>query len=143
MGMKINLIKTKFLKDELNCLGYTLSQSGIKPQAKKVEAIGHILPPKNWKQLKHFLGMINYCHNMWPKCSHALAHLSALASPKAKWAWTQKEQLAFKEAKQMIQREAMLAYPDFSKKFHMCTDAFDTQLGGVIMQSNKPLAFYP
>ena len=54
MGMKINLIKTKFLKDELDYLGYTLSQSGIKPQFKKVEAIGHILPPKNWKQLNTF-----------------------------------------------------------------------------------------
>ena len=103
MGMKINLLKTEFLKDELDYLGYTLSQSGIKPQAKKVEAIGRILPPKNRKQLKHFLGMINYYRNMWPKRSHVLAPLSALASPKAKWEWTQKEQLAFEEAKQMIQ----------------------------------------
>ena len=142
MGMKINLLKTEFLKDELDYLGYTLSQSGIKPQAKKVEAIGRILPPKNRKQLKHFLGMINYYRNMWPKRSHVLAPLSALASPKAKWEWTQKEQLAFEEAKHMIQREVMLAYPDFSKKFHIYADASDTQLGGVIMQDNKPLAFY-
>ena len=142
MGMKINLLKTEFLKDELDYLGYTLSQSGIKPQAKKVEAIGRILPPKNRKQLKHFLGMINYYRDMWPKRSHVLAPLSALASPKAKWEWAQKEQLAFEEAKQMIQREAMLAYPDFSKKFHIYADASDTQLGGVIMQGNKPLAFY-
>ena len=64
MGMKINLLKTKFLKDELDYLGYTLSQSGIEPQAKKVQAMGRILPPKNRKQLKHFLGMINYYRNM-------------------------------------------------------------------------------
>ena len=88
--MKINLLKAKFLKDELDYLGYTLSQSGIKPQAKKMEAIGRILPPKNQKQLKHFLGMINYYRDVWPKRSHALAPLSALASPKAKWEWTQK-----------------------------------------------------
>ena len=42
----------------------------------------------------------------------------------------------------MIQQEAMLAHPDFSKKFHIHADASDTQLGGVIMQGNKPLAFY-
>ena len=67
MGMKINLLKTEFLKDELDYLGYTLSQSSIQPQAKKVEAIGCILPPKSQKQLKHFLGMINYYHDMWSK----------------------------------------------------------------------------
>ena len=78
---------------------------------------------------------------MWPKWSHVLAPLSNLASPKAKWDWIQKEQLAFEEAKQMIQQEAMLAHPDFSKEFHVYTDASDTQLGGVIMQGNKPLAF--
>ena len=36
----------------------------------------------------------------------------------------------------------MLAYLDFSKKFHIYADTSDTQLGGVIMQGNKPLAFY-
>ena len=36
----------------------------------------------------------------------------------------------------------MLAHLDFSKKFHMYADASNTQLGGVIMQGNKPLAFY-
>ena len=42
----------------------------------------------------------------------------------------------------MIQKETMLAYPQFGKPFHVYADASDTQLGGVIMQENKPLAFY-
>ena len=36
----------------------------------------------------------------------------------------------------------MLSFPDFKKEFHIYTDASDYQLGGVIMQENKPLAFY-
>ena len=42
----------------------------------------------------------------------------------------------------MIQKETMLAYPKFGEVFHIYADASDTQLGGVIMQDNKPLAFY-
>ena len=33
-------------------------------------------------------------------------------------------------------------YPDFDKPFHKYTDASDHQLGAVIMQDKKPIAFY-
>ena len=36
----------------------------------------------------------------------------------------------------------MLAYPDFSKPFQMHTDASHYQLGAVISQEGKPIAFY-
>ena len=49
---------------------------------------------------------------------------------------------AFDEAKRMIKKETMLAYPKFGEVFHIYADASDTQLGGVIMQNDKPLAFY-
>jgi RNase H-like domain found in reverse transcriptase len=36
----------------------------------------------------------------------------------------------------------LLAYPDFSKKFVIHTDASHYQLGAVISQDGKPIAFY-
>jgi hypothetical protein len=36
----------------------------------------------------------------------------------------------------------MLTLPDFSKPFHIYTDASDKQLGAVITQDEKPIAFY-
>jgi hypothetical protein len=36
----------------------------------------------------------------------------------------------------------MLTFPDFSKPFHIDTDASDKQLGAVITQDEKPIAFY-
>ena len=39
-------------------------------------------------------------------------------------------------------RDVMLAYPNFLKKFVIHTDAGDRQLGAVISQDNKPIAFY-
>jgi hypothetical protein len=42
----------------------------------------------------------------------------------------------------MVAKETLLAYPDFSKKFTIYADASDKQLGAVIMQEGKPLAYY-
>jgi hypothetical protein len=39
-------------------------------------------------------------------------------------------------------RETLLAYPDFNKPFIIHTDASHTQLGAVISQENRPIAFY-
>ena len=86
--------------------------------------------------------MVKYYRDMWKSRSHILSPLSKLVSKSVKWKWTEVEQKAFDEAKRMIQKETMLAYPKFGETFHIYADASNTQLGGVIMQNNKPLAFY-
>ena len=90
----------KFFKTTLNYLGYTLMPEGIKPQTKKVEAIQHILQPTSQKQLRCFLGMVNYYHNMWHRCSYILALLATLAGKNAKkFIWTKKYSDIFEEVK--------------------------------------------
>ena len=42
----------------------------------------------------------------------------------------------------MIQKEALLQYPDFTKPFDLFTDASDIQLGATLVQEGKPLGFF-
>jgi hypothetical protein len=44
--------------------------------------------------------------------------------------------------KKLISKGALLAYPDFEDEFIIHTDASHTQLGAVISQRGKPIAFY-
>ena len=44
--------------------------------------------------------------------------------------------------KRVIARETILAFPNFRKPFHIHTDASDFQMGAVISQDNKPIAFW-
>jgi hypothetical protein len=52
-----------------------LTRGGIKPQQKKVQAILALNPPNNVKELRHFLGMVQYYRDMWAKRSEMLAPL--------------------------------------------------------------------
>jgi hypothetical protein len=59
-------------------LGYILTREGIKHQLKKVQAILVLNPPTDVKELKHFLGMVQYYRHMWAKRSEMLAPLTDL-----------------------------------------------------------------
>ena len=56
--------------------------------------------------------------------------------------WTEHCNKSFEDMKNIIAKQALLAYPDFTKEFHIHTDASKVQLGACISQDGKPLAFY-
>ena len=59
-GLKVNAKKSFFGVNELEYLGYNISTKGKSPLPKKVEALKAIPIPKTCRQLRHFIGMINY-----------------------------------------------------------------------------------
>ena len=68
--------------------------------------------------------------------------LTCLTSSNIKFEWTNIEQMTFDKIKQIVGHETLMSYPDFNKPFELHTDASHTQLGVVISQNNKPIAFY-
>ena len=141
-GLKVNGLKSFFGRKEFEYLGYILTPNGVKPLEKKVQAMLDIAPPKNVKQLRSFLGIVNYYRDMWMHRSHILAPLNALNQKETKWRWGEVKQRAFDNMKQVIAKETLLHYPDFSKPFEIHTDASKYQIGAVITQDNKPITFY-
>ena len=141
-GLKVNAKKSFFGKHELEYLGYWITRTGISPVAKKVEAIQQIATPKNKKDVRAFIGIVNYYRDMWPQRSHILAPLAKISGKTAKWEWGPEQQEAFEKMKKEITSDVLLAYPDFEKPFVIHTDASHTQLGAVISQDGRPIAFY-
>jgi hypothetical protein len=154
-GLKVNAAKSAFCALEIEYLGYVLTRDGIKPQSNKVQAVLAIKPPTGVRQLRHFLGMVQYYRDLCARRSNMLAPLTSLVgecsqtkSTKAKgtkkvpWHWDKVHQRAFNHVKARIAKDVVLAYPDYSKVFEIYTDASSKQLGAVITQDNRPIAFF-
>ena len=78
---------------------------------------------------------------MWPRRSHILAPLTNLTR-KGTFIWTSIHQHAIDVMKALMVEDVLLRYPVHNLPFHICTDAFDYQLGSVIVQQNIPVALY-
>ena len=111
---------------------------------KKVEAIVNLEAPKNVKQVRSFIGAVTFYREMFPKRSHILAPLYKLTETKTRqpFKWTADADKAFKQIKAMLTEDCFFRHPDPNKPFLVYTDASKIQLGAVIMQEGKPVAYY-
>ncbi|KAL7477367.1 LOW QUALITY PROTEIN: hypothetical protein ACHAW6_003176, partial [Cyclotella cf. meneghiniana] len=153
--LHVNVAKSNFANDKIEYLGYILTREGIKPQHEKVWVVLALNPPKSVKELCTFLGLAQYYQDLWEKLSHLLAPLTDLVgkcgetkathhnqTKKKPWFWTDKHQEVFEGIKHVIAREILLAYPDYNDVFEIETDASTHQIGAVITQRGRPLAFF-
>ena len=79
---------------------------------------------------------------MWQRRSHTLAPLTKLPHNKRIFKWTQVKQDDFDIIKRIVAHDTLIIYPDFNEAFEIHTDASAFQLGAVISQKDKPIAFY-
>ena len=143
-GFMANPPKCEWAVQETDFLGHWLTPNGIKAWQKKVDAILKLSRPTTLKQLRSCLGLVTYYRDMWPRHSHILAPLTDLLRLKkgSKLPWNDECNKSFEAMKAMVSADALLAYPDHNKPFHIETDASDYQLGSVIKQDGRPVAYY-
>jgi hypothetical protein len=101
-GLKINAKKSFFARSELEYQGCWVTRKGIQPMPKKVDAMMRLEEPKTRKQLRGFIGMINYHRDVWKHRLHVLAPLTSLTSVNVPWKWGEEQSKAFLEAKKIL-----------------------------------------
>ena len=105
-------------------------------------------PPRNQREVKKFIGIVGFLTPCCERLQYLLDPLHKISGSKSKFKWTEVEQNAFDEIKQVILKSAMMAYPKSDPSFTMflSTDSSDIGWGAVLSQLNeqgieKPLGF--
>jgi hypothetical protein len=99
--------------------------------------------------------MVQYYRDLWARQSNMLIPVTTLVgecdqtkitkakeTKKVPWHWDEVHQRAFDHVKATIAKDIVLAYPDYSEVFEIYTNASSKQLGAVIIQKNRPIAFF-
>ena len=61
-NLRVNAEKSFFAKPDLECSGFWILHEGICPVSSEVNAVTNLAPPQTREELRHFIGMIDYCH---------------------------------------------------------------------------------
>ena len=114
-GITLKRSKCIFATTSLEYLGHIIDSNGLHPSPTKVQAIQEAPAPTNLTELRAFLGLANYYHKFLPNLSDVLAPLHSLLCKGTKWTWTDPQQTAFDEVKQLLQSSSLLVHYDSEK----------------------------
>ncbi|KAJ9527976.1 hypothetical protein QJQ45_005577 [Haematococcus lacustris] len=138
--------KCEFNKTELAFLGHIVGEHGIAVDPAKVKVVREWHVPRNLKDLQAFLGLANYFRRFIPNFSAIAAPLTDLTSKTAaaQFDWQKfggAHLEAFNGLKDALCSAPVLALPDFTKPFVVCTDASLVGTGAVLLQEGRPIAY--
>ena len=122
-GYRASKKKSEFFMNETKWLGHEINENGIKPNEEKVEAIIKLKAPENTKDLKSFLGAIQYMAKFLPKLSEQTDRLRKLLKKKEPWTWGPEQETDFSRTKQMLTGGPCLAHYAKDKDNMVTTDA--------------------
>lgn len=144
--LKVKLSKCQFLTNEINFLGHRITPNGVGMMVEKINALNSLKVPNTTRRLRSFLGLANYYRRFIPDYAKIASPLYALLRKDTKFKWDEDCQNAFDTLIAGINEEAILAFPDYNKTFHLTTDASGKGIGAVLSQEDsagreRPVSF--
>ena len=136
-GYRASIKKTEIGLKETVWIGHHISKDGIKPNNEKTDAISKLNPPKTPKELKSFLGAVQYFAKFTENLSKMTDGLRRLLKKDTPWNWNTDRQKEFETLKQKIINLPCLAHYSVERENIITTDACNTGLGGTLWQKQK------
>ena len=139
--------KCEFHKQHVKFLGYEITPGFIGMDPDKVKAVREWPAPTNVKEVRAFLGFVNFYRRYVKNFGGIGIPLTDLTKKDHPFIWGTKEQAAFEDIRGRILMNPIHAMPNPKRPFEVETDASDWALGGQLGQRDDegrlhPVAFF-
>ena len=134
--------KCFFGKSNITHLGFEYSANRVAPSPEKTMAISTWPVLKTIKDLRSFLGLVNFYRCFVPNFAHAAGPLTALTGKHVQFEWEATHQQAFDTLKHALINPPILDYPKQHDTFVLSTDASDTGLDAVLSTARGTVVEY-
>jgi hypothetical protein len=134
--------KCTFCTDRVSFLGYVVTSQGIEVDESKVHAITSWPTPSMVTQVCSFLGLAGFYRRFVWDFSTIAAPLHLLTKKGVSFNWDPTHQQAIDMLKSKLTQAPLLQLPDFDKMFELECDTSGFDIGEVLLQCGKPIAFF-
>src|SRR5215469_8561198 len=114
-NLKVKLSKCRFFQNNVTFLGFRISDKGISPDPKKLEAIRKLAPPTDVPGVRSVLELFNFFRHMVKEFSIIAKPITTLLRKNQPFVWLDEQQQAFDALKENLLLQPCLAFPDYEK----------------------------
>ena len=138
-----------FIAPSVVYLGHKIDKidaQGLHPVPDKVRAVQEAPQPRNFTELKSYLGLLSYYSKFLPRLSTTLAPLYQLLRHNQPWKWKTQQNKAFQQSKELLLSSQILVHFDPSLEICLACDASDYGICDVLSHlmpdgAEKPVGF--
>lgn len=146
-GFRLKFIKCDFARDEVRYLGHVIGRGTVKPLTDSLKALHDFPVPKSRKNVRQFLGKVNFYLKFIPNASSLLDPLHNLLRKNVEFIWSPLCDSIFRKVIHFLTSSPVLAVFDRDVPIHIYTDASLEGVGAVLKQpqkdgSEKPVAYF-
>ncbi|XP_026451685.1 uncharacterized protein LOC113351988 [Papaver somniferum] len=136
-----NFSQCCFGQYSLEYLGHIITAQGVSADPSKISCMQQWPLPTTIKELRGFFVLTGY-YRKFVKGYGAIAKPLTELLKKNSFIWTPAATLAFNQLKEAMVNTPILALPDFKNSFVVESDASDLCVRAVLLQENKPIAYF-
>ena len=142
-NLKILPSKSEIGAQEMSFPGHTISPRGVRPHAKKVDALRKSPMPNSVSELRSLQGGLSYYRKFLPNLSRRLQPITRLLKKDVSFSFDAEMEAVVREILKVLTKPPVLIYPDFeaarngSRKFRLYCDASAAGFGATLEQPQK------
>lgn len=146
-GFRLKFTKCTFASASVKYLGHIIQNNSVKPVKDNLVSIRNFPVPKTQKNVRQFLGKINFYHEYIPRSAIILDPLHNLLRKDQKFYWSEECQIAFDKIKSLLCSQPILEIFDQDLPINIYTDGSLEGVGAILKQvqpdgKEKPVAYF-